>query len=78
MEEKKKSKLPLVLNILLILSVGFLAFKISELTKKNHQFKQELFSLVKENEEMNQIIINQDIVSDADQTTLKELSLIHI
>ena len=72
MEEKKKSKLPLVLNILLILSVGFLAFKISELTKKNHQFKQELFSLVKENEEMNQIIINQDIVSDADQTNLKE------
>ena len=34
MEEKKKSKLPLLLNILLILSVGFLAFKISELTKK--------------------------------------------
>lgn len=72
MEEKKRSKLPLLLNILLILSVGFLAFKISELTKKNHQFKQELFSLVKENEEMNQIIINQDIVSDADQTNLKE------
>ena len=72
MEERKKSKLPLLLNILLILSVGFLAFKISQLTKKNHQFKQELFSLVKENEEMNQIIINQDIVSDADQTNLKE------
>ena len=72
MEEKKKSKLPLLLNILLILSVGFLAFKISELTKKNHHFKQELFSLKKENEEINQIIISQDIISDADQTNLKE------
>ncbi len=72
MEEKKKSKLPLLLNIVLILLVVFLAFKISELTKKNHEFRQELFSLVKENEEMNQIIISQDIVSVADKTNLKE------
>ena len=52
MEEKKKSKLPLLLNIVLILLVVFLAFKISELTKKNHDFRQELFLLVKENEEI--------------------------
>ena len=72
MEEKKKSKLPLVFNILLGIIVSYLAYEVSVLSQKNHAFKQEISEMIKENEEMNQIIINQDIVSEADGENLKE------
>ena len=72
MEEKKKSKLPLVFNILLGIVVSYLAYEVSVLSQKNHAFKQEISEMIKENEEMNQIIINQDIVSEADGENLKE------
>ena len=72
MEEKKKSKLPLVFNILLVIIVSYLAYEVSVLSQKNHAFKQEISEMIKENEEMNQIIINQDIVSEADGENLKE------
>jgi len=72
MEEKKKSKLPLIFNILLVIIVSYLAYEVSVLSQKNHAFKQEISEMIKENEEMNQIIINQDIVSEADGENLKE------
>ena len=72
MEEKKKSKLPLVFNILLGIVVSYLAYEVSVLSQKNHAFKQEISEMIKENEEMNQIIINQDLVSEADGENLKE------
>ena len=72
MKEKKKSKLPLIFNILLVIIVSYLAYEISVLSQKNHAFKQEISEMIKENEEMNQIIINQDIVSEADGENLKE------
>ena len=72
MEEKKKSKLPLIFNILLAIIVSYLAYKVSVLSQKNHAFKQEISEMIKENEEMNQIIINQDLVSEADGENLKE------
>ena len=72
MEEKKKSKLPLIFNILLVIIVSYLAYEVSVLSQKNHTFKQEISEMIKENEEMNQIIINQDIVSEADGENLKE------
>ena len=72
MQEKKKSKLPLVFNILLVIIVSYLAYEVSVLSQKNHAFKQEISEMIKENEEMNQIIINQDIVSEADGENLKE------
>ena len=72
MEEKKKSKLPLVFNILLVIIVSYLAYEVSVLSQKNHAFKQEISEMIKENEEMNQIIINQDLVSEADGENLKE------
>ena len=72
MEEKKKSKLPLIFNILLVIIVSYLAYEVSVLSQKNHAFKQEISEMIKENEEMNQIIINQDLVSEADGENLKE------
>ena len=72
MEEKKKSKLPLIFNILLVIIVSYLAYEVSVLSQKNHTFKQEISEMIKENEEMNQIIINQDLVSEADGENLKE------
>ena len=72
MEEKKKSKLPLIFNLLLVIIVSYLAYEVSVLSQKNHAFKQEISEMIKENEEMNQIIINQDIVSEADGENLKE------
>ena len=72
MEEKKKSKLPLIFNILLVIIVSYLAYEVSVLSQKNHAFKQEISDMIKENEEMNQIIINQDLVSEADGENLKE------
>ena len=72
MEEKKKSKLPLIFNILLVIIVSYLAYEVSVLSQKNHAFKQEISEMIKENEEMNQIIINQDIISEADGENLKE------
>ena len=72
MEEKKKSKLPLIFNILLVIIVSYLAYEVSVLSQKNHAFKQEISAMIKENEEMNQIIINQDLVSEADGENLKE------
>ena len=72
MQEKKKSKLPLIFNILLVIIVSYLAYEVSVLSQKNHAFKQEISEMIKENEEMNQIIINQDIVSEADGENLKE------
>ena len=72
MEEKKKSKLPLIFNILLVIIVSYLAYEVSVLSQKNHAFKQEISEMIKENEEMNQIIINQELVSEADGENLKE------
>ena len=72
MKEKKKSKLPLIFNILLVIIVSYLAYEVSLLSQKNHAFKKEISEMIKENEEMNQIIINQDIVSEADGENLKE------
>ena len=72
MKEKKKSKLPLIFNILLVIIVSYLAYEVSVLSQENHAFKQEISEMIKENEEMNQIIINQDIVSEADGENLKE------
>ena len=72
MEEKKKSKLPLIFNILLVIIVSYLAYEVSVLSQKNHAFKQEISEMIKENEEMNQIIINQDLVPEADGENLKE------
>ena len=72
MEEKKKSKLPLIFNIILVIIVSYLAYEVSVLSQKNHTFKQEISEMIKENEEMNQIIINQDLVSEADGENLKE------
>ena len=72
MEEKKKSKLPLIFNILLVIIVSYLAYEVSVLSQKNHAFKQEISEMIKENEEMNRIIINQDLVSEADGENLKE------
>ena len=58
--------------MVLIISLGYTGYLISNLNKENHQISKELSNLLLENNEMNQILINQEGLSSSKKENLKE------
>ena len=71
MNSNKKNYSTLII-LVLIISLGYTGYMISNLNKENHQISKELSNLLLENNEMNQILINQEGLSSSKKENLKE------
>mgnify|MGYP001322662449 CR=1 FL=1 len=59
MNSNKKNYSTLII-LVLIISLGYTGYLISNLNKENHQISKKLSNLLLENNEMNQILINEE------------------
>ena len=71
MNSNKKNYSTLII-LVLIISLGYTGYLISNLNKENHQISKELSNLLLENNEMNQILINEEGLSSSKKENLKE------
>ena len=71
LNSNKKNYSTLII-LVLIISLGYTGYLISNLNKENHQISKELSNLLLENNEMNQILINQEGLSSSKKENLKE------
>ena len=70
-EEKKKSNYSLFIILALMVILVYLAILISQINNNNHELSQKVNSLEFNNQEMNQILLNEGIISDVDNKNLK-------
>ena len=61
-----------VIILALIIALGYTGYLISTLNKENHQINKKLSSLLFENNEMNQILINEDALNASKTESLKD------
>ena len=61
-----------IIILVLIVSLGYTGYLISNLNKENHQISKELSNLLLENNEMNQLLINENGLSSSKTENLKE------
>ncbi|MBM78473.1 MAG: hypothetical protein CL846_08320 [Crocinitomicaceae bacterium] len=71
-EEKKKINYSLYIILVLLAVLAYLAFSISKLDNNIHQQNEKINSLEIGNQEMNDMLINEGIISDDDDKSLKK------
>jgi hypothetical protein len=67
-----KNKYSSIVILLLVVCLGYTGYLISSVNKENHEITKELSSLVRENNEMNKILLNQDVLSASNTLNLKD------
>jgi hypothetical protein len=70
--ESRKKNYSSIIILLLIIALGYTGYLISNLNKENHDINKELSTLLLENDEMNQILINEDALSSSKTDNLKD------
>ena len=67
-----KNKYSSIVILLLVVCLGYTGYLISSVNKENHEITKELSSLLRENNEMNKILLNQDALSASNTLNLKD------
>lgn len=67
-----KNKYSSIVILLLVVCLGYTGYLISSVNKENHEITKELSSLLRENNEMNKILLNQDVLSASNTLNLKD------
>ena len=67
-----KNKYSSIVILLLVVCLGYTGYLISSVNKENHEITKKLSSLLRENNEMNKILLNQDALSASNTLNLKD------
>ena len=67
-----KNKYSSIIILLLVVCLGYTGYLISSLNKENHEISKELSNLLKDNNEMNKILLNEEALSASKALNLKD------